>query len=383
MGSHRPSPGRAGRSTGPSSPSRPVRCATTSSSIPHERVQSVRTTRQRLAAPRPPPHAAHRRGGRAAALPGCGRADGPRASTPLATGVASRGRPGERRPPGSTSSRSSPARRGSRWPPATSTPPTGSSSTTIGIATSCASRCSSPSATPRCSPPSTRRPWPPRPSRSSSSWWPRTGTDAVPADLHPLDAAGRLVQEDLCLMVLRDGAPAPRRRVALLPVLLAPRRQARPSDGGRCTVRSRTTATSWPPRSTRSCSACVPSARCGVATGASTTTRRTSSPTPPHPYAVSPPEGLYLRSERQTLRRLTTADVVLFTIRTQQVPLAVLAERPDVAHRHGRRHRALVPRPGGLQGRPRRAGRPALAGEPLSESDRRSLGPCSDATRTS
>ena len=34
-----------------------------------------------------------------------------------------------------------------------------------------------------------------------------TGIDAVPLDLHPLDAAGRLVQEDLCLMVLRDGAP--------------------------------------------------------------------------------------------------------------------------------------------------------------------------------
>ncbi len=46
-----------------------------------------------------------------------------------------------------------------------------------------------------------------------------------------------------------------------------------------------------------------------------------------------PPEGLWLRSERQTLRRLTSADVVLFTIRTQQVPLAALDERPDVAHR--------------------------------------------------
>ena len=34
-----------------------------------------------------------------------------------------------------------------------------------------------------------------------------TGQTVVPADLHPLDAAGRLVQEDLCLMVLRDGAP--------------------------------------------------------------------------------------------------------------------------------------------------------------------------------
>ena len=33
------------------------------------------------------------------------------------------------------------------------------------------------------------------------------------------------------------------------------------------------------------------------------------------------------------MRRLRSADVVLFTIRTQQVPLAVLRERPDVAHR--------------------------------------------------
>jgi hypothetical protein len=56
-------------------------------------------------------------------------------------------------------------------------------------------------------------------------------------------------------------------------------------------------------------------------------------PDPTPRRAVDPPEGLYLRSERQTLRRLTAADVVLFTIRTQQVPLAVLAERPDVAHR--------------------------------------------------
>jgi hypothetical protein len=34
-----------------------------------------------------------------------------------------------------------------------------------------------------------------------------TGQAVVPPGLHPLDAAGRLVQEDLCLLVLRDGAP--------------------------------------------------------------------------------------------------------------------------------------------------------------------------------
>lgn len=38
----------------------------------------------------------------------------------------------------------------------------------------------------------------------------------------------------------------------------------------------------------------------------------------------------WLRSEHQTLLRLTTADAVLFTIRTQQVPLVALAGRPDI-----------------------------------------------------
>ena len=43
------------------------------------------------------------------------------------------------------------------------------------------------------------------------------------------------------------------------------------------------------------------------------------------------PEGRWLRSERQTLVRLPEADAVAFTIRTQQVPMTALRERPDVA----------------------------------------------------
>lgn len=42
-------------------------------------------------------------------------------------------------------------------------------------------------------------------------------------------------------------------------------------------------------------------------------------------------DGRWLRSERQTLVRLPSLDAVVFTIRTQQVPVAVLASRPDVA----------------------------------------------------
>jgi hypothetical protein len=43
------------------------------------------------------------------------------------------------------------------------------------------------------------------------------------------------------------------------------------------------------------------------------------------------PEGRWLRSERQTLVRLPSTDAVVFTIRTQQVPMGVLRARPDVA----------------------------------------------------
>ena len=56
-------------------------------------------------------------------------------------------------------------------------------------------------------------------------------------------------------------------------------------------------------------------------------------PEPPAPAA--PPEvpgGLWLRSERQTLRRMPRTEGVAFTIRTQQVPLAAVASRPVVAH---------------------------------------------------
>jgi hypothetical protein len=56
-------------------------------------------------------------------------------------------------------------------------------------------------------------------------------------------------------------------------------------------------------------------------------------PPPPPPTPPDVPDGLWLRSERQTMRALPTSGGILFTIRTQQVPLAVVAGRPDVATR--------------------------------------------------
>jgi hypothetical protein len=48
------------------------------------------------------------------------------------------------------------------------------------------------------------------------------------------------------------------------------------------------------------------------------------------PPAEGPPR-LWLRSERQTLRRLPRSGAILFTIRVQMAPLTVLARRPERA----------------------------------------------------
>ena len=62
-----------------------------------------------------------------------------------------------------------------------------------------------------------------------------------------------------------------------------------------------------------------------------------------HEQPPAVPDGLWLRSERQTLRALPESGGVLFTIRTQQVPLAAVAERPDVARRMATAIRAWSP----------------------------------------
>ena len=49
------------------------------------------------------------------------------------------------------------------------------------------------------------------------------------------------------------------------------------------------------------------------------------------PDSPSGVDGVWLRSERQTLVRLATPGAVLFTIKTQQCPVTVLRRRPDVA----------------------------------------------------
>ena len=57
-------------------------------------------------------------------------------------------------------------------------------------------------------------------------------------------------------------------------------------------------------------------------------------PHPPPPADTSiPPDSLWLRSERQSLRVDPDTGVLLFVIRTQQTPMATLQHRPDIAGR--------------------------------------------------
>ena len=163
----------------------------------------------------------------------------------------------------------------------------------------------------------------------------RTGTDDA-GGLHPLDTAGRRVQEDLCLLVLRDGAPhldaaslcfpSYWRLADKLGHALRDVHGPVPHYGDELGVR-------------------VDGFLARLAPGRAVWRRNWSihdDPTYFLPAATTAhadarvPDDLYLRSERQVLLRLATPDTVLFTIRTQQVPLAALVARPDVARRLAR-----------------------------------------------
>jgi dimethylamine monooxygenase subunit A len=147
------------------------------------------------------------------------------------------------------------------------------------------------------------------------------------SELHPLDAAGRLVQEDLCVLVLRDGAPH-----------LDAASLCFPSYWRLADKLSHPLADVHGP---------VPHYADELATKVDGFLRRLApgrmvwrrnwsihdDPTYFLPAPTNGGDGLYLRSERQVLRRLETPDTVLFTIRTQQVPLEALAQRPDIARR--------------------------------------------------
>jgi len=151
--------------------------------------------------------------------------------------------------------------------------------------------------------------------------------------LHPLDAAGRRVQEDLCLLVLRDAAPHLDAASLCFPSYwrladklgrpLAEVHGPVPHYGDQLAAR-------------------VDAFLARLRPDRVVWRRNWSIHDDPEYFLPQPttprrearvPDDLYLRSERQALRRLATPDTVLFTIRTQQVPLRALERHPHAARR--------------------------------------------------
>jgi len=159
-----------------------------------------------------------------------------------------------------------------------------------------------------------------------------TGGAPCGPGLHPLDAAGRLVQEDLCLLIRRDGAwHLDAASVCFPSYWRLDAKIGRPIG----TVHEPVAhyAEELGTRVERFIDRLRPD---GAAWRRNWSIHDDPShflPDPTPARRVDPPSDLWLRSERQTLRGLTSTRAVLFTIRTQQVPLAVLVERPDTARR--------------------------------------------------
>ncbi|MEJ7583651.1 MAG: DUF3445 domain-containing protein [Acidimicrobiales bacterium] len=156
------------------------------------------------------------------------------------------------------------------------------------------------------------------------------------AGLHPLEAAGRLTQEDLCLMVDRDGAHHLDAACLCFPShwRLAEKFE-RPARAVHGPVPGY--GDELAPKVDRYLSRLRP--------GAIGVRRNWSVHDSPGLFAPDPPadadpvstadvaDRLWLRSERQTLRGLETGGTVLFTIRVQQAPFGALRSRPDAARR--------------------------------------------------
>jgi dimethylamine monooxygenase subunit A len=180
-----------------------------------------------------------------------------------------------------------------------------------------------------------------------TGWLAARGHDASPlAGVHPLEAAGRLVQEDLVLMVERDDD------CHLDAACLCFPSHWRLADKlGRPTSAVHRPVPGYEEELAARVDRFLARLRPGVVTARRNWSVHPSAalfaPVPP-PHAAG--ADLWLRSERQTLRRLSSSGAVLFTIRVQQTPFASLFDRPDVAGRLAARLRAQPSAFTGYQG---------------------------------
>ncbi len=163
-----------------------------------------------------------------------------------------------------------------------------------------------------------------------------TGSSEPPAGdgRHPLEVAATLVQEDLCVMAEHEGD------VALVAAALCFPSHWRLADK----IGGSAAAIHGPvPHYERELQAKVDRFLGRIPEGRIVLRRNWGVHdhqmlfVPEHPAprpgitAENAGQQLWLRSERQTLRRLPATGAVLFTIRVQLAPLGVFAERPDLA----------------------------------------------------
>lgn len=203
------------------------------------------------------------------------------------------------------------------------------------------------------------------------AWWARHGGGWEPtlppseaAALHPLDHAGRLVQEDLCLMVRYDDTY----RLDAASLCFPSHWRLRDKLG-----RSLAAIHSPVPHYAEELEAKVDTFFRRLRVDRPVQRRNLSIHNHDDLFVPEPHEspdsfasdssgidGVWLRSERQTLVRLRRSDAVLFTIKTQMCPASTLEGRPDLARalaaklraeeRELRERRATVPFPSWLAG---------------------------------
>jgi hypothetical protein len=169
----------------------------------------------------------------------------------------------------------------------------------------------------------------------------------APTGEHPLVEAARAVQEDLCLMVPRPSRSAGDgivRHHLDAAVLCFPSHWRLADKAGGSAAAIHGPVPTYADDLADKVDRYLARLRPGVI-GVRRNWSIHDSPTLHAPVRPDPPErtdppGLWLRSERQTLRALPRTGAVLFTIRVQQTRFASLAERPDIAAALARRLRA-------------------------------------------
>jgi hypothetical protein len=172
------------------------------------------------------------------------------------------------------------------------------------------------------------------------------GAPPPPAsDVHPLERAGTLAQEDLCLMTESDEG-----LVLGAAVLCFPSHWSLGDKIGRPTAMVHGPVPRYDPELRTKVDTFLTRLRPDRPVWRRNWTIHDHdelfAPAPPPPRPLDPArlgDELVVRSERQTLRRLPRSGAVLFTIKTQQVPLGALQARPLVAARLAATIRSLPP----------------------------------------